>query len=130
MQVPSFEERVAKSETRVVKLVLPYTTNHIGTLFGGTALQWMDEVASITANRYSRQEFVTVSLDKIDFKKPIPAGTIVEMIGRVMRVGSTSIQIRVEVFMERMFEDSRESAVGGIFTMVAVGLDRRPVKVK
>jgi len=125
----TFEERVAKSRTHVVKLILPYTTNHIGTLFGGTALQWMDEVASITANRYSRQEFVTVSLDKIDFTKPIPAGTIVELIGSVSRVGRTSIQVKVEIFLEKMFEDGRESAVNGIFTMVAVGADRRPVKV-
>ncbi|MDZ4723535.1 MAG: acyl-CoA thioesterase [candidate division Zixibacteria bacterium] len=120
---------MAKSRTHVVKLILPYTTNHIGTLFGGTALQWMDEVASITANRYSRQEFVTVSLDKIDFTKPIPAGTIVELIGSVSRVGRTSIQVKVEIFLEKMFEDGRESAVNGIFTMVAVGADRRPVKV-
>ncbi len=123
-------DRIAASETRVVKAVFPHTTNHYDTLFGGTALQWMDEVAFITATRFSRQEYVTVSLDRIDFTKSIPSGTLVELIGKVVRVGTTSIQVKVEVYMERMFSDTRELAIGGMFTMVAVDKDHKPTPVK
>ena len=123
-------DRIAASETRVVKAVFPHTTNHYDTLFGGTALQWMDEVAFITATRFSRQEYVTVSLDRIDFTKSIPSGTLVELIGKVVRVGTTSIQVKVEVYMERMFSDTRELAIGGMFTMVAVDKERKPTPVK
>ena len=123
-------DRIAASETRVVKAVFPHTTNHYDTLFGGTALQWMDEVAFITATRFSRQEYVTVSLDRIDFTKSIPSGTLVELIGKVVRVGTTSLQVRVEVYMERMFSDTRELAIGGMFTMVAVDKDHKPTPVK
>ncbi len=52
----------------MVKCVFPNTTNHYDTLFGGTALQWIDEVAFIIATRFSRQKMVTVSSDKVDFK--------------------------------------------------------------
>jgi acyl-CoA hydrolase len=77
-----FDERVKASETRIFKAVFPNTTNHYDTLFGGTAMQLMDEVAFITATRFCRMRTVTVSSDRIDFKKPIPAGTIIELVGR------------------------------------------------
>ncbi len=77
------QRRIALSETRVTKAVFPPTTNHHNTLFGGTALAWMDEVSFIAATRFCRLPLVTVSSDRIDFKHAIPAGSIVELIGRV-----------------------------------------------
>ena len=59
--------RKTLAKTHVTKAVFPDTTNHHDTLFGGTALQWMDEVSFIAATRFSRQSIVTVSSDKIDF---------------------------------------------------------------
>ena len=90
----TLEERIAGSETRIFKAVFPNTTNHYDTLFGGTAMHLMDEVAFITATRFSRQKMVTVSSDRIDFTKPIPAGTIIELVGLVTHVGNTSLKIK------------------------------------
>lgn len=125
----TLEERIKQSETRIFKAVFPNTTNHYDTLFGGTAMQLMDEVAFIAATRFSRQRMVTVSSDKIDFKKPIPAGTIVELIGKVTYLGSTSLKIRVEIFVEQMYNDSREKAVTGEFTFVAIDENKKPVQI-
>ena len=125
----NIEERIQKAETRIFKAVFPNTTNHYDTLFGGTAMQLMDEVAFIAATRFSRQRMVTVSSDKIDFKKPIPDGTIVELIGKVTYLGSTSLKIRVEIFIEQMYTDEREKAVTGEFTFVAIDENKQPVKV-
>lgn len=123
------EERIEKSETRIFKAVFPNTTNHYDTLFGGTAMQLMDEVAFITATRFSRQRMVTVSSDRIDFTKPIPAGTIVELIGKVSYLGRTSLKVRVDIFIEEMYSDSREKAVRGEFTFVAIDENKKPIKV-
>lgn len=125
----TLDERKRKSETRIFKAVFPNTTNHYDTLFGGSAMHLMDEVAFIAATRFSRQKMVTVSSDKIDFKKPIPAGTIVELIGTVTHVGNTSLKVNVQVFIEEMYSDHREKAIEGTFTMVAVDDKRQPVKV-
>ncbi len=125
----NIEQRIQQAETRIFKAVFPSTTNHYDTLFGGTAMQLMDEVAFIAATRFSRQRMVTVSSDKIDFKKPIPAGTIVELIGKVTYLGSTSLKIRVEIFMEQMYSDQREKAVTGEFTFVAIDENKQPVKI-
>lgn len=90
---------------------------------------WMDELAFITATRFSRQRMVTVSSDRVDFKKPVPAGTIAELIGRVTHVGTTSIIIKVEVYLEQMYSDEREKAMEGTFTMVAIDEHKKPVKI-
>lgn len=125
----TLEDRIVKSETRIFKAVFPNTTNHYDTLFGGTAMQLMDEVAFIAATRFSRQRMVTVSSDRIDFKKPIPAGTIVELIGKVIHVGNTSLKVSVEIYIEQMYSDSREKAVSGEFSFVAIDEHKKPVSV-
>lgn len=123
------QRRIALSESRVTKTVFPFTTNHHGTLFGGTALAWMDEVSFIAATRFSRLPLVTVSSDRIDFKHAIPEGSIVELVGRVAAVGRTSLKVEVEVFVESMYHDGRERAITGVFSFVAVGEDKKPVPV-
>jgi acyl-CoA hydrolase len=123
------DQKIAQAETRIFKAVFPNTTNHYDTLFGGTTLHMMDEVAFITATRFSRMKMVTVSSDKVDFTHPIPGGTLVELIGNIVRVGNTSLQVRVELFVEQMYSDERLLAVTGLFTFVAVDEQRRPVRI-
>ncbi len=73
---------------------------------------------------------VTVSSDRVDFKRPVPAGTIAELIGTVKSVGNTSLIIKVEVFIEEMYRDERVKAMEGIFTMVAIDENKQPVKIE
>ena len=122
--------RIDQSETRIFKAVFPDSTNHYDTLFGGAAMQLMDEVAFIAATRYTRKKVVTVSSDKIDFAKAIPAGTIIELIARVAHVGNTSLKVAVEVFVEDMYTDSRERAIHGTFTFVAIDDNKKPVTIR
>jgi acyl-CoA hydrolase len=72
----------------------------------------MDEVAFITATRFTRKRCVTVSSDKIDFTN-IPAGTIIELIGTVTRIGNTSLDVKVEIYIEQMYSNHREKAISG-----------------
>jgi acyl-CoA hydrolase len=123
------QRRSALSETRVAKAIFPPTTNHHNTLFGGTALAWMDEVSFITATRFCHRALVTVSSDRIDFKHPIPAGSIVELVGRVTHVGNTSLKVEVEVFVESMSVEGRERAIHGVFSFVAIDDDKHPIPV-
>ena len=126
---PQILERLDKSQARITKAVFPFTTNHHDTLFGGQALAWMDEAAFIAATRFSRKRLVTVSSDKIDFKHPIPGGSLVELIGQVVHVGNTSIKVEVNVYVEDMYHDHREKAITGSFSFVAVDEDGKPTPV-
>jgi acyl-CoA hydrolase len=125
----NLEKRIETSTTTIFKAVFPNTTNHYDTLFGGTAMLLMDETAFITATRFSRQRMVTVSSDKIDFERPIPAGTIIELVGYVTHVGNTSLKVRVDIFVEEMYSDFREKAVSGEFTFVAIDDNKKPMKI-
>lgn len=125
----TLQEKIDAAETHIFKAVFPNTTNHYDTLFGGTAMLLMDEVAFITATRFSRQRVVTVSSDRIDFKKPIPAGTFAELIGKVTHIGNTSLQVYVEIFVEDMYSTNREKAITGNFTFVAINEHKEPVPI-
>lgn len=125
----AIQTRINSSEARVIKAVFPSITNHHNTLFGGEALAWMDETAFIAATRFCRKNLVTVSSDRIDFNKPIPAGTLAELIARVIHVGNTSLKVEVNIYVEDMYQDYREHAIRGVFTFVAVDEQRNPTKV-
>lgn len=111
-------DRITQSQTKVFKAVFPGETNHYDTLFGGVALQWMDEAAFIAATRFTRKKVVTVSSDKVNFKMPIPSGSLVELDAKVMRVGNTSLDVAVNVYREDMYTDERVLALHGKFTFV------------
>lgn len=125
----SIESRINASETRIFKAVFPNTTNHYDTLFGGTALHMMDEASFICATRFSRKKMVTISTDAIDFTKPIPQGTIIELVARINKVGNTSCVVRVDIFKEDMYSDAREIAVTGFFKFVAIDDNKKPTPI-
>lgn len=125
----TLEERIEKSETRVCTTVFPFLTNHHDTLFGGKAMAIMDEVSFMAATRFCRKRLVTVSTDRIDFEKAIPNGSIIEAIARVHSVGRTSVKVKVEVFLEKMYEEGRELAIQGMFTFVALDENKQPIPV-
>jgi acyl-CoA hydrolase len=125
----TLEERIRRAETKQFKAIFPNNVNHYDTLFGGTAMSYMDEVAFITATRFSRMKMVTVSSDKIDFSVPIPGGTIIEIIGNIQKVGNTSVDVHVQIFTEEMYSDKREKAIEGTFTLVAIDDNKRPTKI-
>ena len=125
----TFEERVEKSKTHYFKAVFPELTNHHNTMHGGEVMRVMDEIAFITATRFCRKGIVIVSCEKVDFSQPLPAGTMVEVIGKVIQVGNTSLKVEVELYIEQMLSEDRSKAVVGVFTLVAIDENKKPIKV-
>jgi acyl-CoA hydrolase len=120
---------VKMSETRQFKAVFPNTLNANETLFGGQAMQWMDEVAYITATRFTRQRMFTVNIENIKFHKAVTQDSIVEVVGCVEKVGPVRLIIKVEVFVEEMYGPSREKAIEGVFTFASLDENRRPRRI-
>ena len=125
----NLQERMLASKTSIFKAVFPNTTNHYDTLFGGTALQFMDEVAFIAATRFTRKRVVTISSDKVNFKRAIPSGTIIELVAKVSKVGNTSLDVQVDIYLEEMYMEKREKAISGVFTFVAVDENKKAIPV-
>lgn len=109
--------------------VFPGSTNHYDTLFGGTAMAWMDQAAFICATRWCRRKVVTVHIGEIDFRHAIPEGSIVELVARVVKTGRSSMTVCVEMFVEPMDREDRLLATSGEFVMVALDSLGQPVAV-
>lgn len=116
-------------ETRVTHVVFPGQTNHHGTLFGGEALSMMDSAAFIAATRHCRRKVVTRHLDAMQFTRPIPQGTLVELVARVVGTGRSSMTVRVDLFIEDMYSDRRDLGCSGTFVLVALDADGQPTPV-
>jgi len=81
------------------KLVLPSNLNQYGYLFGGDLLKWVDEYAWIAATlEYPDCNFVTLGMDKVEFKKSVKKGTILKFIVEKTNIGNTSVQYLVHVY--------------------------------
>ena len=103
------------------KLVLPEHLNHYGYLFGGNLIKWVDESAWITASfDYPGCHFVTIGMDKVEFRKSIRQGTILRIHSRRSRVGNTSVQYTVNVFSGDIETGSQEEAFSTTITFVRV----------
>ncbi len=114
-------------ETRMCEMVFPNQTNHYGTLFGGHALELMDKSAFITASRFTRKAMVTASSEKVDFKTPVKTGHLVELVGRIEKVGRTSVTVSVDMVGENLLTGDRQLCARGKFVLVAVDPDNRPI---
>lgn len=83
----------ANTEARLMEIVFPDHCNHLGTLFGGQALVWMDKAAFLAASRYAGCTVVTARSDRIDFVAPVRLGEIVEAVAKVRSVGRSSMTV-------------------------------------
>jgi len=108
------------------KLVLPEHLNHYGYLFGGHLLQWVDEYAWIAATLdYPGRNFVTVAMDRVEFKKSVKEGTILRVNVEKARQGTTSAQYRVRVFRHPAQEAQEDLIFSTQVTLVCIDEEGR-----
>lgn len=93
-------------------------------------MQWLDEVAFITATRYTRQRMITVKIENVRFLKPIFPNTILDINGRIIKAGNVKIFIKVEVFSEDMFSQHLEKAMEADFVFASCNDDLSPIPLK
>jgi acyl-CoA hydrolase len=112
------------------ELITPGMANFGGNLHGGQLLRMLDEVAYACASRYSGQYVVTLSVDMVLFKKPIPVGSLVTFLATVNYVGNSSMEIGIKVITEDIRKKIVSHTNTCYFTMVAVDENGKPVKVQ
>ena len=115
------EKRMEDSLTEQVHLIMPPHLNGGGRVFGGMLLQWIDEVAGVVAKRHSGcKNVTTAAIDNLQFKAGIYDGDLVVLIGRVTYTGRTSMEVRVDTFVEGL--DGEKHLVNTAY-LVLVALD-------
>lgn len=117
-------------ETSQCRIIFSADLNDQETLFGGTAMKWMDEVAYITANRYAKKKMITVSVEKIQFLIPIKLGSVINIIGKVTKVKTFKIEIQVDIYLEDLITGQQKIAIKGLFIFAAVNEKNKPVPIQ
>ena len=95
------QRTVDYSRTEQVHLIQPADLNGGNRLFGGALLNWIDEVAAIVAMRHAGVKTVTTaSIDQLEFKAGAYMNDLIVLIGYVIYTGRTSMEVRVDTYVE------------------------------
>ena len=100
-------KRITDSMTTQVEILMPGDLNGYGRLFGGRLMQWIDVVAGVVARRHSGCEVTTASVDHLEFQAAAFENDTIAMEGRITYVGRTSMEVRVDTFVESLGGERR-----------------------
>ncbi len=97
--MPMGEASELQPAIRVV--MMPRDTNPMGTIFGGLILSYIDQAGVVEAQRHSERRLVTVAMHEVKFIAPVFVGDLVSFFTETLRLGRTSITVRVTVQARR-----------------------------
>lgn len=104
-------------------LAMPADTNPNGDIFGGWIMSQMDIGGGILAKELAKGRICTVSVEGMTFHRPVKVGDVVCCYGRCLKVGRSSMQLKLEVWVKpvlRENEGNRYCVTEGVFTYVAI----------
>ena len=116
-----------KSRLPAIRTVMmPKDTNAYGSIFGGVITSMIDLAAAVEAERQASRRFVTVAMDKIEFHRPVHVGQFVTLWAETLRIGRSSLTVRVEVLARDRGGRQDEHVTSAEVTMVAVDSSGKP----
>ena len=121
---------VEESRTEWLKCIQYEDINGNDRLFGGRLMSWMDEVAGIAATRHCGGYVTTAAVDNLQFKAGCFLNDIIVVRAKLTYVGRTSMEVRVDVYIEERDSGQRRVINRAYFTEVQVDEKGRPVPLK
>jgi len=115
-----------EGEPLIRAIAMPADANPSGDIFGGWLMSQMDLAAANAASRRSRGRCATVAVDGIVFHQPVFIGDEVSLYCTIIKVGRTSMTIRVEAWRRSRTDEARNKVTEATFTFVAVDENRKP----
>lgn len=110
--------------------MMPRDTNVHGTIFGGVLLSHIDQAGAVHAREEGLDRVVTVAMEAVEFKLPVYVGDAVSFYCETVRIGRTSLRVRVDVWARRFLPSSEHVHVTRAeITFVNVDEDRRPLLI-
>jgi len=114
-------------------LLLPKDTNAYGTIFGGVILSHIDLASAVEARKVAQRRYVTKAMREVEFHEPVFLGDIVNFFTETLRVGRTSITVKVTVEAERWGggrgQGEKVKVTEAEVVLVAVGDNGQPTPV-
>ena len=116
----------AESQLALRAIAMPVFANAHGDIFGGWLLSQMDLAGSAVAVRRANGRVVTVAVTAMSFQRPVFVGDEVSCYAKILKVGRTSITMKVEAFARRGRSGEQIQVTEGVFTYVAVYSESKP----
>jgi acyl-CoA thioesterase YciA len=120
--------KLPTDEELVLKVIpMPADSNANGDIFGGWVMAQVDLAGSVIPARYVQGRMATVAVNEFIFKQPVRVGDILTFFSKLVRIGRTSITVKVEVYAERFRDQGRYVKVTeASLTYVAIDDQGRP----
>ena len=116
-------------EPSIRLVMLPKYTNPDGDIFGGLILSLIDEAAAVEAQRQAHHRYVTVSMDSIQFHRPVKVGDIVSLWCQTVKIGKSSIRIHIDVLANPRRTHDEYKVTEATVTTVAIDEQRNTIPV-
>jgi acyl-CoA hydrolase len=123
------EKSPSQSYAEVIVRMFPSDANPAGNVFGGEILKHIDMVAGIVAQRHSQSNAVTVSMDSVNFLKPVFVGNVLTLNARINYVHNSSMEIEVKAESEDILTGIRTITGTAFVTFVALDKNGKPLSV-
>lgn len=95
-----------------------------GNLFGGIMLSWLDEAGGAYAGQCcDTPRMVTLKLSETVFKKPVRPGHLIKIYGKVVKIGKTTITIKLEARRHSVYNGTQKPVCETEITYVRVDGD-------
>jgi len=120
------EKTPSESHAEVIVRMFPSDANPAGNVFGGEILKHIDMVAGIVAQRHSQSNAVTVSMDSLNFLKPVFVGNVLTLNARINYVHNSSMEIEVRAEAEDIITGIRTVTGTAFVTFVALDKNGKP----
>ncbi len=122
-------KNVEDSVTELTKVIRYSDINSENRLFGAQLMSWIDEVTGTVAVRHSGNPVATAAIDNMQFKQGAKLDDIVVIIGKITHVGRTSMEVRVDTYVEDRRNGMRHVLNRAYLTEVCIDEDNTPVIV-
>jgi acyl-CoA thioesterase YciA len=121
----------ASRDVAIRTVMMPRDTNGLGSIFGGHILSLIDLAAGQHARTIAPKRYVTKVMREVEFIAPVSVGDTVSFYAKTLRLGTTSVTIRVDVEAERGIGNRRTIKVTSAeVVMVAVDEQQHPIPIR
>ena len=129
---PQNRQRSGRRQPAIRVILMPKDTNALGTIFGGIILSYIDQAGAVEAHRHVPLpgRLVTVAMREVVFHSPVFVGDLVSFFTETLRVGRTSVTIKVTVEAERWTGTGRVKVTEAEVVYVHVDRDNQPVPIE
>ncbi|MGJ4952043.1 acyl-CoA thioesterase [Bradyrhizobium sp. HKCCYLS20291] len=121
---------VPRGDLCIRTLAMPADTNANGDIFGGWLLSQMDVGGGVFAAKVAKSRTVTVAIEAMNFRKAVYVGDLVSVYAHLVRVGRTSMTVRLEAWVLRRREEQPILVTDGNFTYVSIDDNGRPQPIR